>query len=566
MSDPPAPAPQVPQTPVERPAATVRRMLPSTATRFRMLELTPRPIAASALSMTPPSPATRMGQQHAGDSPNSSPITAATARSFSETLLVFGERRGNGGGAAIATDTAAEDRGPAGEWVSATILQRLFELSERKAREWVATASASFAQTQQQHHHHHQAHFPMATSPPPPHPSLLPAPSHQLREFFSPQREPAFHSLLDAVKAVSAPAASAAVVAALSWRAAMLVLVAQELPVANAQNATATAADGDAASTLQTNTSTEAALFEAAIEYVAVTVMNVAVEDTRALDDVAFNSLAEVAFAFVSRPLRAVHPAAVACYTANIKHIRDLYGYLLGVTGTSKRLGVVSAKYMALMSSLLASGASQPLMSLLSSMRFLRIRVTSKRSTHATTELLTQYFHQLSRINLRDWEKPVRISLMDTLAMLLWKLAPSVLALSKTGITELVVQIWEWARHINKSKLCGPLMIGLLCTGGRGFFQRNWWSNFAEPLLRSRDRKMRALGMDAVPILIDIYLSNYAESGDVVFVYLQSITSYVFPVGKRLIVAPKDSLDRFVDLICCIAKSKLVSVLPYPCL
>jgi hypothetical protein len=377
-----------------------------------------------------------------------------------------------------------------------------------------------------------------------------------IREFFSPTKEPTYHSLLRAVKSLSRSGAQVMAASFLAWRASQLAVAKEFLqPCSDITNGGGEIGWASAVPLIR------GAFFEITIEYVTATALLFVLEEApkSAMSEDAFSRVIDAAFSCLTRPERRLgFEHAQKSYESNVRHVQDIYSFTLGSTGTSRRMKAVVGRYTAELGPAIALGSLGPLSALLASMRFLRLGGPSKRGAQCTVGLLERYFEHLARFNAKEGGKQLAIALVDTLAKLLWKTMYSsgvAVAVHNKSLRDLVGQMWEWAKRVNKPKLCSPLMTVILCCGGRELFQRNWWTEFAEPMLRSRNH--RRLGMDAVPILIDVYLSCFPEAAEIVVERLQAVVSLAFPPGKRLVQNAQEPLDRYVDLICCVAKSKV---------
>lgn len=194
-------------------------------------------------------------------------------------------------------------------------------------------------------------------------------------------------------------------------------------------------------------------------------------------------------------------------------------------------------------------------LSLLNGIRFIRPKI----AYGCTCEFLRQYF-EFFRGREKDFQRDVFSKYLDIFSKIVQKLVTEVVA--SGGVEEeapgelkaLAQTIWVWVKKTLRPSQSNSLLTLLLCLCDKDFFCANWWSNFAEPLYK--DKRTRALGLDAIPILAERYTTLKAGERDVAADLIRIVAVRLFPVNKKAIAqSPDDSLDRQVDFVCCVANA-----------
>lgn len=65
------------------------------------------------------------------------------------------------------------------------------------------------------------------------------------------------------------------------------------------------------------------------------------------------------------------------------------------------------------------------------------------------------------------------------------------------------------------------------------------------------------MAIESLYLVLEAYLNKFTEAPETVYERLQTISSHIFPPGKRLVITCPESLDQYVDIICCISSSRL---------
>lgn len=198
-----------------------------------------------------------------------------------------------------------------------------------------------------------------------------------------------------------------------------------------------------------------------------------------------------------------------------------------------------------------SSGDPYIVLSLLNGIRFVRLRLAYK----CTCEFLRQYF-EFFKCREKDFQRDVFSTYLDIFSKLVHRLVSDATGGQEAPdeLKALAQTIWVWTKKNLRPSQNNSLLTLLLCLCDKDFFYANWWAGFAEPLYR--EKKTRALGLDAIPILAEHYATLRAGERNIAVEHIRVVAVRLFPASKKTILQnPEDPLDRQVDFVCCMTNA-----------